>query len=150
MCSGTSPCARHPQVLMLAVLHSLSAVGLEVVLAVVVAGNAHVVGMEVVDVEALTNGHGLEGVQRIGTVGNQQVLEMLAQLLGGDAGGSFGNPIGVELIGGAGLGMGFTQGLGGGNCGSSACAGKRSVNGEVVNGVFHGVFRGGGLRAFQN
>ena len=135
---------------MLAVLHSLGAVGLEIVLAVVVARDPHIVGMDVVNVEALAYGHGLEGVQRIGTIGNQQVLEVLTQLLGGDARGAFGNPIGIELIGGAGLGMGFAQGLGSGNCGSSACVGVRGVNGEVIKGVFHGVFRGGGLGTFQN
>lgn len=147
---GRLLCARHPQVLVLAVLHSLGAVGLEVVLAVVVARDPHIVGMDVVNVEALAYGHGLEGVQRIGTIDNQQVLEVLAQLLSGDAGRAFWNPIGVELVGGAGLGMGFTQGFGSGDCGGSACVGVRGVNGEVIKSVFHGVFRDGGLRAFQN
>ena len=75
---GTSSCARHPQVLVLAVFHSLGAVGLEVVLALVLASHPYVVGMGVVDVEALAHGHGLEGVQCITAVGNEQVLEVLA------------------------------------------------------------------------
>ena len=143
MCSRTwepSSCARHPQVLVLAVLHSLSAVGLEVVLAVVVAGNAHIVGMEVVNVEALADGHGLEGVQCIGTVGNQQVLEMLAQLVRGDTGRMLGNPVGGELLPiGARLGMNSLQGLGRGNSssGSGTRWGEGDIKGEVVNSVFH-------------
>ena len=147
-CSRTLSCARDPQVLVFAVLHSLGAVGLEIVLAVVVAGNPHVVGMDVVNVEALADGHGLEGVQCIGTVGNQQVLEMLAQLIGGDARRLLGNPVRAELLAiDAGLGMDFTDGLG---SGCSTCTREGSVNGEVIKGVFHGAFRVGGLRAFQN
>jgi hypothetical protein len=150
---GPLPCARHPQILVLAVLHGLGAVGLEVVLAVVVASNPHIVGMDVVDVEALANGHGLEGVQCIGTVGNQQVLEVLAQLICGDAGRLLGNPVRVELLPiGAGLGVHGLQGLGRGNrsSGSGARCREGAIKGEVVESVFHGVFRVGGLRTFQN
>lgn len=138
-----SSCARHPQVLVLAVLHSLGAVGLEVVLAVVVARNPHIVGMDVVNVEALTHRHGLEGVQCIGTVCNEQVLEVLAQLVRGDTGRMLGNPVRRKLLPiGARLGMDSLQGLGRGNCssGSGTRSGEGIVEGEVVKGVFHDVF----------
>ena len=147
------PCARHPQVVVLAVLHSLGAVGLEVVLAVVVAGHTHIVGMDVVNIEALTHRHGLEGVQGIGTVCNEQVLEVLAQLVRGDTGRMLGNPVRGKLLPiGARLGMDSLQGLGRGNCssGSGTRWGEGAIKGEVVNGVFHGAFWIGWVETFRN